>query len=89
MRFSASEVHPLQVRREQPGRLRPQKRPPARVPLAWRRTDPASGENTADRAGTDPVAEPDQFALDAPMPPCRVLPGQPTDEIAQIVGDRR
>jgi hypothetical protein len=57
-----------EVRREQPGRLRPQERPPARINLAWRRADPAGSEDTADGPGADPVAEANQFALDAPMP---------------------
>ena len=45
-----------EVRREQPRRLRPQERTPARVYLAWRGPDPVDGEDTADGAGADPVA---------------------------------
>jgi hypothetical protein len=55
-----------EVCREQPRCLRPQERTPARIDLAWRRADPTGGEDATDRAGADPMAGPDQFALDAP-----------------------
>src|SRR3954454_19784112 len=58
-------------------------------PRVARRADPASGEDPSDRAGADSVAEPDQFALYAAMPPARVLPGQPDDEVAYLVTDPR
>src|SRR5690242_14362458 len=45
-----------------PGRLRPQERPPSGVDVAGRWADPVAAEDAADRAGTDSVAETDQFA---------------------------
>jgi hypothetical protein len=54
---------------EQPGRLRPQDCPPVRAHLSWRRADPIGTKDPADRAGADPVAQADQFALDPPVTP--------------------
>jgi hypothetical protein len=52
-----------EVGRQQSGRLCSQEGPPGGVGLAGRRAEPASGEDAADGAGADPVAETDQFAL--------------------------
>jgi hypothetical protein len=41
-----------------------------------------------DRAGRDPVAQADQFTLDAPVAPGRVLRGQPQYQVADLLGDR-
>jgi hypothetical protein len=35
------------------------------------------------------VPEPGEFSLDAEMPPPRILPSQPGDELAQLVVNRR
>jgi hypothetical protein len=48
---------------EQPGRLSPQERAPRRVSFARCWAESAVGEGTADGAGTDAVAEADEFAL--------------------------
>jgi hypothetical protein len=72
-----TQHHRIEVEKvghEQPERLRPQKRPPVRINVAWRRTDPADGEDTADGSGTNPVAKPDQFPLDPAMTPIWTLP---------------
>jgi hypothetical protein len=74
---------------QQPGGLRSQEGSPTGVDLAGRRADPGGGEDPADGAGADPVAETDQFALHAAMAPVRVLPGQPEDEVTYLVADRR
>jgi hypothetical protein len=42
-----------------------------------------------DRAFTDPVPEADEVSLDAPMIPAGVLPRQPKDQAADLVGDSR
>src|SRR2546421_3679371 len=50
---------------------------PAGVLLAGRRAHPAAGQDSADGAGPDPVAEPLQFTLDSEVAPARVFAGQP------------
>ncbi len=67
---------------QQPRSLGTQERPPAQAAAAGRRPDPGSGQDPADGAGADPVAKPEQFALDPPMPPQRVLPSQPEHQLA-------
>ena len=42
---------------------------------------PTGGEDTADGAGADPVAETDQFTLDPAVAPPGILPGQADDQI--------
>ena len=46
---------------QQPGRRDWQERPPRRVTLAWGWADPCGGEDAADGASTDRVAQPDQL----------------------------
>jgi hypothetical protein len=48
-----------------------------------------AGQDPADRAGTDPVAEAAQFALDPAVAPARVLPRQLQDRDVDLGGDRR
>jgi hypothetical protein len=50
----------------------------------WCRRDPPEFEDSADRGGSDAVAELAQFSLDALVAPGRVLPGQPFDERAMV-----
>jgi len=45
------------------------------------------GQDAADRGRPDPMPEAEQFALDASMPPARVLPRQPQDQLADLVAD--
>src|SRR4051812_24557715 len=78
-----------EVGREQPGHLRSQEGSPAGVDITWRRADPGGAEDAADGAGADPVAKPDQFPLYPPVPPSRVLPGQPEDKVTYLVADPR
>jgi hypothetical protein len=35
------------------------------------------------------VPETEEFALDSPVPPPRILPGQPTDQLTDLLRDRR
>jgi hypothetical protein len=53
------------------------------------RDQPGRGQDPANRAFADPVPEDDEFSLDAPMTPAGVLPRQPKDQVADLVGDSR
>jgi hypothetical protein len=70
-----------------PDALRPQERLPTRVNLTWCRTDLTCHQDTADGAGADPVAEANQFSVDPPMSPARVIPSQPPNKITYLVAD--
>jgi|SoimicmetaTmtLAA_FD_contig_41_599849_length_712_multi_2_in_0_out_0_2 hypothetical protein len=74
----------------------------ARIPAAWqpgtaaRSVTPAwcglqacGGQDPADRVFADAVAEADELALDAPVAPARILPGQLLDERADFIWDSR
>src|ERR1022692_666971 len=50
---------------------------------------PGGGQDPPDRAFANAVTAADKFALDAPVAPARVLPGQLLDEFAYLVRDRR
>src|SRR5919198_2410155 len=49
-----------------------------------RRLDPFLLEDRPDRAGGELDAEPDQLALDPPVPPARVLSREPNDELTHL-----
>jgi hypothetical protein len=55
---------------------------------AGRRAEAGRGQDAADRAGADTVAEPEEFALDAPMAPSRVFLCEADDQVADVRGDR-
>jgi hypothetical protein len=74
---------------EQSRRLASQEGPPAGVDVAWRRANPAGGQDPPDRARADLVAETDQLSLDAAMPPTGILAGQPEDKVTYFIADRR
>jgi hypothetical protein len=44
-----------------------------------------SGQDPADRPLTDSIAKAEQLALDAPVPPARVLPGQLLHQLPHLV----
>jgi hypothetical protein len=46
-------------------------------------------QNLPDRGGADPVAEADDLAVDAAVPPCRILVGQADHQGAKAGGDGR
>jgi hypothetical protein len=57
------------------------------VPL-WRWRDPESSEDPADGGCADPVAELEEFALDALVSPAVVLSGKPLDERGDLGAHR-
>jgi hypothetical protein len=69
------------IARQDASGLGGQELPPRRRRTARRGPSPSGGLDPADRPLTDPVAQPGQLALDAAVPPARVLPGQLTDLI--------
>jgi hypothetical protein len=67
-----------------------QELPPCRVVVPLRRwRDPQGFKDAADRGGADPVAELEEFALDALVSPAVVLGGEPLDERGDLGADRR
>ena len=56
---------------------------------AWRECEPGCGQDSPDRSGADAVPEAEEFALDAPVSPSRVLPGQPLVQLTDLFRDRR
>jgi hypothetical protein len=78
-----------EVRGEQPGRLGLEKRSPTRVATARRWADTSPGKDPPDRAGTYAVAQAEDLALNAAVPPAGILPGQPHDQHFHLVADRR
>jgi hypothetical protein len=64
---------------------RPTRRCPPRIPTCRLScTDEILGRRSA---GADPVAEANQFSLDPPMSPARVIPSQPPNKITYFVAD--
>ena len=53
------------------------------------RAEPGRGQDPADCSRADSMAEAEELALDAPVSPPRVLPGQVQDQIADLLGDSR
>jgi hypothetical protein len=56
---------------------------------ARRRAEPGTGEDPADRAGTNLVTESDELTLDPAMSPARIVSRQPHDEIPHLGADPR
>ena len=56
---------------------------------ARRGLESGGGQDPADGALADAVAETDELALDAPVAPAWVLPGQLPGQRADLIGDRR
>jgi hypothetical protein len=55
---------------------------PGRPRAARRGIDPGGMQDLPHRGGRDPVAEPDEFALYAPVPPRRIVRGHADHELA-------
>ena len=55
---------------------------------ARRGLESGGGQGPADGALADAVAETDELALDAPVAPAWVLPGQLLDQRADLIGNR-
>ena len=51
--------------------------------------DARRGQDPPDGSRADTVPEAKEFALDAPVTPARVLPGQPPDQLTDLLRDRR
>jgi hypothetical protein len=78
-----------EVTRQDRGRLGGQELPPGRGCPAWRGREPGGGQDPADRSGAEPVPEAEELALDAPVSPARVLPGQQPDQLMDLLRDGR
>jgi hypothetical protein len=55
----------------------------------WRRVDACRVEDLPHRGGADPIAESDEFAVNAPIPPGGVLGGKAHGQGADTGGDGR
>ena len=77
-------VNVQEVTRQDPGRLRGQELPPGRGCPARCGREPGCGQDPADRSRADAIAEAEELTLDAAVPPPRVLPGQPPDQLADF-----
>ena len=76
-----------EVDREETGCLGAQERSPRESVSPRCRVESPVGEDPADGARADAVAESDQFALDA-VSPAGVLPGQSDDQLTGFLADR-
>jgi hypothetical protein len=83
-----NRVDVKEVGREQPGRLRPQERPPTRVATARCRAKTRTGEDPPNGTGADPIAQAEELTLNSPMSPSWILPGEPDDQRFDLVADR-
>jgi hypothetical protein len=71
------------------GRLGGQELPPGRRRSSRRRAGPGRGQDPADRPLPHPVPQAEQLALDAPVSPAGILPGQLLSKGAHLVWDLR
>ena len=78
-----------EVGREDPGRLGGEELLPGRGCPPGRGREPGDGQDAADRSRADPVPEAEERALDAPVSPARVRPGQPPDQLMDLLRDWR
>ena len=72
-------VNVQEIARQDPGCLGGQELPPGRGCPSWRGREPGSGQYPPDRSRANAMTEAEELALDAPVPPPWVLPGQPQD----------
>jgi len=78
-----------QVARDDPGGLLAEEHPPRRGRSARGWLEPVTAEQPADRAGRDADAKPQQLAVDALIAPAGILPGQPEDQLLNLLAYRR
>jgi hypothetical protein len=64
-----------EIARQDPGRLAGKELPPGRGGPARRGREPGRGQDPADGSRAGAMAEAEELALDAPVPPPWVLPG--------------
>ena len=79
-------VNMQEVACQDPGRLGGQELPPGRRCPAGRGREPGCGQDPPDGSRADAIAEAEELTLDAPVPPPRVLTGQPPDQLADLLG---
>jgi len=77
-----------EVTGQQSAGLGTQELAPTGVGTPRRRANPSCGQDTADRAGPDPVPQSDQFTLDTVVPPARIRRSQPQDQLPNLHADR-
>ena len=82
-------IYVHEVARQDPGCLGGQALPPGRGCPAWRGREPGFGQDPPDRSRADTVPKTEELTLDAAVSPARVLPGQPPDQLADLLRDRR
>ena len=82
-------VNVHEVARQDAGCLGGQELPPGRRRPAWCGREPGFGQDPPDGSRADAVPETEELTLDAPVSPSRVLPGQPPDQLADLLRDRR
>jgi hypothetical protein len=78
----APEEHGVNVQEvacQDPGCLGGQELPPGRRRPAWRGCEPGYGQDPLDGSRADAVPEAEEFTLDAPVSPPRILPGKSLD----------
>jgi hypothetical protein len=77
-----------EVDRRQAVGLGTQERSPAGVHRSRCRAEPPGGQDAADRASADVVAQPLQLTVDPAVSPPRVVVCEASDEVADFVVDR-
>ena len=75
-------VHVDEIDRQDAAGLGGQELLPGRARAAGRGVNPGVAQDLPDRRGSDRMAEPDEFALHAPVSPCRVLGGDADHQLA-------
>jgi hypothetical protein len=83
----ADRVEVEEVDCEQSGGLGAKEGSPGEVGSPWCRRQPSVGEDSADGTRANSIAQSDEFALDAAVSPAGVLPGQPHDQLTDLVAD--
>src|SRR5439155_10414755 len=81
--------HREEVGGQNPRRLGPQERPPARVRSSRCGSEPRAPQDRADGRRGHPQAELEELALNPDASPSAVLPGHPQDEGADLRIERR
>jgi hypothetical protein len=84
-----NDVNVQEITRQNPGRPGGQELPPGRRCPARRGPEPGHGQDPAGRSRADSVPEAEELTLDTPVPPPRVLPGQPPDQLTDLLRDRQ
>jgi hypothetical protein len=82
----ADGFHGPEVTRDRSGGLGTQERHPALAATSGRRAKPVCAQDRADRCGRYGDAEFAAFPDDPQVSPAAVLPGQPQDELDDVLG---